>query len=75
MPVRCAPEPAPDTSWLRVPLGYPIAMRHIAFCVSPAARDYDDPRTLHTYRGDGIPRTAGGWPYEPLTGWDELRKV
>jgi hypothetical protein len=25
--------------------------------------------------GDGVPRTAGWHPYEPLTGWDALRRV
>lgn len=56
-------------------LSYAQLAQHIAFCQSPAALAYDDPRTLHTYTGDGIPRTAGGQPYEPLSGWKGLRKV
>lgn len=56
-----------------IPMDYQTIVAHIRFAMSTEALVYDDPRTIHAYCGDGVPRTADGTPYIPLT-WEGILK-
>ncbi|WP_190973048.1 hypothetical protein [Bifidobacterium rousetti] len=39
------------------------------------SRELDGEEVGRYRQGDGTPRTAGGKPFEPLTGWEKVKRV
>lgn len=39
------------------------------------SRELDGEPVGRYRQGDGVPRTAGGSPFEPLTGWEKVKRV